>query len=408
MVRCLRDKLRKKNLKKVEFLMKKYKKSEDPLDELTSDDRTKYGGARIFNDDSMMRRMDDDKPVIVVRENEVITLSKDEESVLALGPKFCVLNNLNDEEFERELEESIVKLRWELMSEELELEEKKKFGEEAWDNIDLLYTEEELRNQKLENQIEEAKLIMVYNDEDKSINFSKRRVTDMKGNARVIMPKRVKDFDLETKLETLRVELKGVFSRYMAENCTKFGAQRSNLTRGELRGLKSLRKRVTEGEIVVIPTDKTSNFSVMTRESYEGAGLKHTTGDVPVGWDELEESQREINGHVSMVMKIFNMGEYWGHEDRLRETMLGSGHTVCPVTLLYKDHKGWSKEMGTIPPTRHVAGGHVGMNLYLSEIVSDIVEPLYENVENACEIISTEDMTTLKCANVRTANVTWI
>ena len=338
--KVLRDKLRKKNLKKVEFLMKKYKKSEDPLDELTSDDRTKYGGARIFNDDSMMRRMDDDKPVIVLRENEVITLSKDEESVLALGPKFCVLNNLNDEEFERELEESIVKLRWELMSEELELKEKKKFGEEAWDNLNLFYTEEELRLEKIEKQLDEAKMRQIYDDEERSLNFAKRRVSDIKGNARVILPKRMRDFELETRLETLRVECRGVFSEYMAKNCNKYGAQRSNLTKGELKGLKSLKKRISEGEIVIIPTDKTSNFAVLTRATYEAAGLKHTKNDIEVGWPELEESQKEINGHVSMAIKVFNMGENWGHMDRIRETMLGGGAYCVPCNTLVQRSQG--------------------------------------------------------------------
>ena len=172
------------------------------------------------------------------------------------------------------------------------------------------------------------------------------------------------------------------------------------MTKGELKGLKSLRKRISEGEIVVVPTDKTSNFSVMTRATYEEAGLKHTVNDAEVGWGELEESQKEINGHMSMVIKIFSMGENWGHMDRLRETMLGGGHTVCPVTLLFKDHKGWRKDMGTVPPTRHVAGGHVGMNLYLSEVVSDMMEPLVGNIEGGKEVISTEDM----IANVMESN----
>ena len=78
--------------------------------------------------------------------------------------------------------------------------------------------------------------------------------------------------------------------------------------------------------------------------------------------------------------------------DRARETMLGEGLTACPVTLLFKDHKGWTKDKGTVPPTRHVAGGHVGMNLYPSEVVSDIVEPMVGNIEGGSEIISTEDM----------------
>ena len=31
--------------------------------------------------------------------------------------------------------------------------------------------------------------------------------------------------------------------------------------------------------------------------------------------------------------------------------------------------------MGTVPP---VAGGHLGMNLHLSEVVSDLIEPLVD------------------------------
>ena len=44
---------------------------------------------------------------------------------------------------------------------------------------------------------------MVYDHEKVSLNFTKRRVTDIKGNARVIMPKRVKNFDEESRLDML-------------------------------------------------------------------------------------------------------------------------------------------------------------------------------------------------------------
>ena len=123
---------------------------------------------------------------------------------------------------------------------------------------------------------------------------------------------------------------------------------------------------------------------------YENAGRKHTRGDVVVEW---EESQKELNGHVAMILKIFRVGEKWGHVSRIREFMLGNGLTVCPITLLYKDHQGWEKSQGIIVlPTRHVAGGHVGMNLHLCELVSDITEPLAYTIEGGAEVISTEDL----------------
>ena len=48
--------------------------------------------------------------------------------------------------------------------------------------------------------------------------------------------------------------------------------------------------------------------------------------------------------------------------------------------------------MGTIPPTRPVAGGHLGINMHISEIVSDILDPIIGEHVGGCEILSTEDM----------------
>ena len=104
---------------------------------------------------------------------------------------------------------------------------------------------------------------------------------------------------------------------------------------------------------------------------------------------------------MSMLLKIFKVGEYWPNNvDRIRETMLGDGLSVCPITLLFKDHKGWKNTQGKVPPTRQVAGGHVGLNMNLSEMVSDILEPMVGTIQGGTEVISTDDMV----ANVEEVN----
>ena len=47
------------------------------------------------------------------------------------------------------------------MSEEMKNEDIKKFGEEQYEAINSIFTEEELRQQDVENQIEEAKMRQV-------------------------------------------------------------------------------------------------------------------------------------------------------------------------------------------------------------------------------------------------------
>ena len=93
-----------------------------------------------------------------------------------------------------------------------------------------------------------------------------------------------------------------------------------------------------------------------------------------------------------MLIKIFSIGEAWKHTSRVRETMLGESTATCPLSLLYKDHKGWTMNKGTCPPTRPVAGGHLGMNIHLSEVISDLVEPLVDKYVGGRENISTEDL----------------
>ena len=127
---------------------------------------------------------------------------------------------------------------------------------------------------------------------------------------------------------------------------------------------------------MVLPTDKSGKFAVMSRDTYEKSGLKHVKQDREVHGGEIWESQKELNGHVAMLIKCFRIGNNWGQSDRIRETMLGEGIATCPISLLFKDHKGWKSGSSEVLPTRHVAGGHKGMNMHLSEIVSDLLEPL--------------------------------
>ena len=80
-------------------------------------------------------------------------------------------------------------------------------------------------------------------------------MTFLKGNSRVIFPKKMRDFDFESRLDLLRIEAMGVFEEYVRKNCNERGQQVSNLSKSQLRGLKSLRKRIKEDEIVITPTE---------------------------------------------------------------------------------------------------------------------------------------------------------
>ena len=386
--RNLRGMLKKKYKKKIEHLDNKFgqKRQHDADKNLLSS----MGNPSIFVSDLEPEEIKN--PVIVEGRDENIVLSVDEMDVLKLGPKFCVYANLDEEIFETDLEEAIMKIKWDMLGDS---DDKKKtgledvalrvlLGDEVCDNIEEENDEE--------HEIQEAEAKIPFQHKEMTFNFAKRKATDMKGNSRVFFPRKARSLEEESSLETLRVELRALFKNYISKNCSKGGKQITNLTKNQVRGLKSLKKRVSEGELVIIPTDKSGNLAVLTRQSYLEAGLKHTKNDREVNWEAVKTSQKEINGHTSMLIKTFKIGHYWEHGGRIRETTMGEGASICPLSLLFKDHKGWSAESGTAPPTRPVVGGHLGINMHLSEIISDILDPVVATYEGGKEIISTEDM----------------
>ena len=62
-------------------------------------------------------------------------------------------------------------------------------------------------------------------------------------------------------------------------------AKNDNLMKEKKAGLKSLKKRIKEGFVVVCSTDKSSRFAGMSLEEYEEVGKKHADKDQEVDKD---------------------------------------------------------------------------------------------------------------------------
>ena len=107
----------------------------------------------------------------------------------------------------------------------------------------------------------------------------------------------------------------------------------------------------------------------------------------------MMKTQKRLNGHMSMILKTFNVGAAWNHQAIIRATKLTHSLSVAPLYLLYKDHKGWTVETGGVPPTRPVASAGGGQDDHLSETVSQILEPVANSAAGGMETTSTQDFT---------------
>ena len=88
----------------------------------------------------------------------------------------------------------------------------------------------------------------------------------------------------------------------------------------------------------------------MSLEEYEASGNKHTEKDQEVDIEFVKKNETNIN---------------------ITHTL-----SVAPLYLLYKDHKGWTVEMGGSPPSRPEASTGSGQNDNFSEVASIMLEPV--------------------------------
>ena len=271
--------------------------------------------------------------------------------------------------FKFELGQMSTKLRYEI-------------GREEGEKVD---NEEEITEEMAE-KIEEldAKSRLPHDPLLAELDLRKRCVTDTKENSRVIMPKPV-SIKEEANINIREASFESVFNQFYSEDCNEKGKQKANLSKSEMSGLAKLRKRVDNGTIVVMETDKSGKFAVASIDAYVEMGQAHISQDKEIDQSEVDSKERYLNGHVSMILKVFNVGSDWQHEDRHRESNIKHSGYVSVMSLLLKDHK------DVFPiPTRAVVSGNEGIGSSFSNIMSEILEPLADTLESS-EKISTED-----------------
>ena len=365
----LRTKLQTKHEKKVKHLRKKFGDKFDVDTEYPVPDHLKQ-----FENIKLYSGQSEEKKEVKVDIDVIgdVTLTEEELEVLRLPPNFAVLTKLSEEDFVHETEMSMTKVRW---------EKKKRLDEKLDEPVKVSEEEKE----KIDE--EEAKTRQTFDPIEKIIDMRKKRVTDMKENSRIYLPKPLPALE-EAKIAIRRETYENVFKTFKEEKCTEKGEQKSNLTWSQRKGLKSLKKRTEEGEIIIMMTDKSGKFAVADVESYLEMGRVHTAKDREVGQDVVERTQRLFNGHTAMWLKFLNIGADWEHEARMRESCLQETCSVPPMYLLDKDHK--ERKEGALPATRPVVSGCGGMSLSMSNILSDIIEALADARKDPLEVISTE------------------
>ena len=265
----------------------------------------------------------------------------------------------------------------------------------------------------------------IFNPLENSIDFTSRKATDYKLNKNVHLP-RPMDSNKELQCELRRINYLKAFDKYQSEireteadavkkkkqkddkktqldkkekNTTRKGHGRTvnkkhdkdpiNLLKTEIEALRSLKTKIKEGELIVSQTDKSSRFAVLTKQQYLESGKVHTSKDKEISWKEVGYMQAQVNSHVWWLSHILGYAKKTDPTRMLRN--IQNHYLEVPdMALLVKDHKKWSPTSGEPVPTRPIVSGNRGVNTHLSEIISELLEPLILEMGGG-EVASTEE-----------------
>lgn len=351
----------------------------------------KYGKDEPTIDDAFINRIKwRDHELADIKEPEMMSniviigdiqppLSSEELEVLAQDPKFCIEGIVTLEKISISLEEGKVKRLWSEMFKEVEENEE---GE------GIKPTEGEKEAEKEADYSSRR----VYDFNEKSFNFANLKCTDTPFNRRTFLPSKTKP-RLEVEESMRRRRVMEETEEWIKLNCDDKGNQsRTNIDPKMKLGIKNLKERVDKGEVIVVPTDKSGKFSIMPMDVYKSMGLVHIVKDKIISEDRLTELQRELNNHVKMFTKIFDIGSTHGERnvERIHSGFTTGANSVAVLWLMPKDHK--EVKEGVPMPSRPVVSITNTLLARFSKLVTTVVKTLADNIAGTTKVKSGENL----------------
>jgi hypothetical protein len=304
---------------------------------------------------------------------EGIEIDEDEEAYLNIPKSLADHADLDEIKTMNDINIMGDKIRWSLREEEEK--RKKNEGKQAMS-----------REEEEEETEKEAKLKRIVDEEAKTVEFAKKRVTSMKSCTRITLPQTLGGAT-EAKIDTL---VGGLTDAVRREAKRRKGVRNKSVyTESELRGKEKIKKREKAGELVVVSTDKSGKRAGLETERYRQKVAAHTIGDTIVTVAEVDKIETDMSALAQSVARSLRIGENWGHTSRVKQACKTKFSKVPTLDIMLKDHKG-----GDNLPARPVCRSSNSPNGVLGDIVSDYLEILANEkaAENGTEVRSTEEM----------------
>ena len=352
---------REKNSRKVSHLLNKWR-TETPETQ-SSDTR-----GVLYRDSELNVPVDDKNKEAVLYGG--VEISEEESEIIRNNPKLHLYEQINSVDMEIQIQRGILKNKYSLMSVNMKDDEDE--GDGSDEDEDALHKD-------------------TLNLESKTIDYSMRRATDIPTCTRLLEPAKAKPSQ-EAVLLNLKDDLMKVVHNYREEH-TKDGLPRSNLSKDETKGLRKIKARIKNQEVVCFSTDKSGKMSLDSTQNYQEAIRVHTTSDPIIDTKTLDSFENILNDHMMHFNKMFSIGSGTSNGNRYRITLASKSTNVAPPSLygLRKDHK-VIPEGSSGPPLRPVCSAKISPNSRLGNALSKVIYDLSDSLSQTSEVKSSEEM----------------
>ena len=244
-----------------------------------------------------------------IREYGGVNLQEQEKELMVLPPKYAIYEKPNMLKFKANVEKTMNRIRW-----NREIERRKE--------------EDKNRDEREDANNRANHTMSFYDDESKSFSGPSLSNIELPFKKRVGIPEYA-DAPTEARITLCRTEMDQVIQKHMNERKPK----EKNLTRNQAIGMKSLKEKVKNKEIVCFPSDKSGVMTVDTPENYIESMAPHLEGTVPVTEEDYAVSEKLLNAHMQAWCRIMSFSK------RITGDFQAENNEIQLLYGLQKDHK---------------------------------------------------------------------
>ena len=302
-----------------------------------------------------------------------VQINENETKAIKMDPEFRIYKRIDAVDLEVEIEKGCTKARYHFMSE-------KEGG-----NIRNIQVPGDDDN--IDSNNNDRDTFKEFDAENKIANYANIRATDLPTVQR-LFPPQPSTIRREVIMQSIKDKMLNKVHEYKEKHCNDKGfIKNSNVTRAVSDGIKSIKERIRDKEVVVFATDKTGELSIDSTSNYLDALKKHTVNDRKIDKKTVKTLENRCNDHLKQFNKMFSVGATFGHEQRVANASTATNVPAPPLYGLRKTHKPVPD-----PPVRPVCGASNAPNSRLGHFLSRIVNHFTDCTENSTECRSSEDM----------------